>query len=145
MTFQELLKACSTGVMPQVSIAQKIKFASNNVGTVTNIKQTKSFTGCAVKFTGCDYETWFYEHKTEDKRMHHMGELTLIPLLVTEEPKPQKKATKYKKFADLPDDLHTYLFERHVHLSQLKRLPDSAIVYKEKSVLEIINFLNKLR
>ncbi len=82
LTFEELLKACSSGEMPQVFVDDTIRGASSNVGTVVCIKKQNVSNwhtqGCAVHFPGMKYTIWFNAVTETDKRSRYMAELTLL-------------------------------------------------------------------
>lgn len=71
MTFEELLKACSTGELPRV------QFYDLN-GRVTVIKDNEGFKGCGVKFSKMPYDTWFYAEDGNDGRKKYMKDLILL-------------------------------------------------------------------
>ncbi len=85
MTYEELLKACSTGALPRVSIGTMVAHATSKKGVVTSVKDTTTvknlsitYKGCSVRFDGMAYDTWFYAESEKDKRKHYMSELTLL-------------------------------------------------------------------
>jgi len=72
MTFEELLKACNTGVLPRVSNGQI-------EGTVVVIKNNNSAKGCSVEFDhGPGYDIWFHAEDGHDLRKSYMKNLILI-------------------------------------------------------------------
>ena len=70
MTWNELLQAASTGIMPKVK-------RGDSIGTVTTIKHKGKYKGCAVDF-GYNWDDWFHAEKQNDKRSKYMAELELI-------------------------------------------------------------------
>lgn len=75
MKFDEMLKACSIGVMPMVE-HEKL-----GVGRVTVIKSKadgSTFVGCAVRFNGYNFDLWFHDSDGQDKRSRYMYELKLF-------------------------------------------------------------------
>lgn len=72
MTFEELLKACSSGRMPEVETE------AGDKGTVVTIKNGDGYHGCAVRFWSFDYNTWFYAKDGSDRRCRYMKELKLV-------------------------------------------------------------------
>lgn len=80
MTIEQLLKACSSGNMPRVRIETPVRHSTAHTGIVTTIKQSadcEGHTGCAVRFDGMKYDSWFHAKTGTDKRTRYMSELSL--------------------------------------------------------------------
>lgn len=71
MTYEELLRATSTGKLPKVRYGDRI-------GQVVTIKDNRSYKGCAVDF-GEKYDEWFHDAPTSttDKRSKYLYQLEL--------------------------------------------------------------------
>lgn len=70
MTFEELLRACgNNGRLPEVVYNGKI-------GKVTTIRDNGLLKGCSVNL-GKDYDDWFHDSESTDKRSKYMRDLTL--------------------------------------------------------------------
>lgn len=70
MTFEELLKSCSTGEMPKV-------LYKGNVCQVTTIKKGDGYSGVGLR-TSEPYIEWFHAETGTDKRKKYMSELQLV-------------------------------------------------------------------
>jgi hypothetical protein len=68
MKFEDLLKACASGL--------PIVYYNGNKGQVTTIKDNGRYKGCAVNF-GKNYDEWFHDVESEDKRSKYMKDLNL--------------------------------------------------------------------
>lgn len=77
MTFNELLISLSSGHFPRVNSSIKHRHAESSSGVVTTIKDSHGYRGCAVRFDGMTYDTWFYDDPGTDKRMRYMDQLTI--------------------------------------------------------------------
>ncbi len=71
LTFEDVLKACAGGNMPKV-VTEK-----GTVGIVTTIKDNGRYKGIAVKLWGMDYDLWFHESDSSDKRSRYIRDLKL--------------------------------------------------------------------
>lgn len=77
MTFEELLKASADG-LPEVVTSVPIRYAKSSIGKIAVIKQHDRWKGCAVRFPGHNYDTWFEDDPTgTDGRKHYMHQLKL--------------------------------------------------------------------
>lgn len=75
MSIEELLVECGRiKGFPKVESKIHIRHAHDNTGVVTQIRPT----GCAVRFTGMKYDSWFWGKTQEDKRSKYMEDLILI-------------------------------------------------------------------
>lgn len=79
MNIEELLRSCYEGKMPLVECADPVRHASSPIGRVVVIKYEDGHKGCAVRFPGMDWDTWFWDSNENDGRKHYMRELKLLP------------------------------------------------------------------
>lgn len=78
MTLAELFAASVNG-FPKVESSTIIDKADSKVGIVTVIKVTPDgYKGCAVRFPGLKYDSWFYAVNTNDARKKYMKDLKLV-------------------------------------------------------------------
>lgn len=79
MTYEQLLKKVGEGKMPEVKTLVKIKYATSDVGRVTTIKDNGRHRGIAVRFPGCDWDTWFHDNtEGSDKRTLYLHQLQIV-------------------------------------------------------------------
>lgn len=65
--------------MPRVKTNKPIKFAESDTGVVEVIKHNiHGHKGCAVRFPGHSYDTWFHDSEDTDRRSNYMRDLELI-------------------------------------------------------------------
>lgn len=78
-TYNDILQHCSKGFFPSVKIDVTLRHCTSNFGKVVVIKdEPDGFKGCAVRFEGMNWNTWFYANNGSDKRKHYISELTII-------------------------------------------------------------------
>lgn len=78
---RELLKACATGEMPQVTVISSGTYLSpiGTVGQVTVIKNNGRHNGIGCQFKATDFDQWFHDDPDgTDKRKCYMHQLEVI-------------------------------------------------------------------
>lgn len=78
MTFDEILKSCSSGKLPRVTTNIEVPYTSHVTGTITTIKQNSRHCGVGVTFDGLAYEVWHHDSKDNDKRSRYIRNLSLL-------------------------------------------------------------------
>jgi hypothetical protein len=73
MTWEQLLKKVGEGKLPQVKVIE-----TGKVGTVTVLKDNGRHRGVGVQFPGLNYDTWYHELNTGDRRSRYMDQLELV-------------------------------------------------------------------
>lgn len=74
MTIIDVLKAAAEKEkFPEVESKSLIRHAKSRKGVVTVIKSS----GIAVRFEGMNYDKWFWEKESDDKRSKYMSQLIL--------------------------------------------------------------------
>lgn len=75
MTLVEIFNACcELGDFPKVRVDRPVRYATDNVGFVTEIRSC----GVAVQFPGMAYSKWFFVEDGSDGRKGYMKYLTLV-------------------------------------------------------------------
>lgn len=73
MTFKELLtKSAELGEFPRVF------YPEHGPGTITVLKNNRSYKGCGVQFDSLNYDKWFWDSDEADKRTKYMRDLTFL-------------------------------------------------------------------
>lgn len=79
MTFEEILKSCVSGEMPNVKTYVDYKeLKKGTVGKVVSIKKGDGYHGIGVDFPEIKWVVWFYAIPSDDKRTKYMRDLGFI-------------------------------------------------------------------